>query len=198
MDRCGAVDAVRERVRRPRRRGRRPVNPGADDPQARLALASWRLTQANAAYGDGPAEPVVNALDLVTLAALSRIVIEEGRLMPRFPEARQPLLATTASSKKRPGRSATSPDSETDRRFSRDPRQMATATSHRQDGCLIHFLDFAKQIGHPEPGETRAPRVVRNARYRPLAGLDPAMRKIEQTRTFADGRSTTCSASVRG
>ena len=159
-----------------------------DDPQARLALASWQLTQANAAYGNasGPS-PVVNALDLVTLASLSRMVIEDT-LMPRFPEAGQQLLATHRELEKTAWTLCDeflTPSQIADFHGILDEwrRQHPTVRTV----AFIHFLDFAKQIGRPKPGETaRAGGLFGMLGIDPLAGLDPAIREIEQTRTFAE------------
>jgi len=53
--------------------------------------------------------------------------------------------------------------------------------------ALIHFLDFAKQIGRPKPGEeARAGGLFAMLGIDPLAGLDPAVQQIEQTRQLAE------------
>jgi hypothetical protein len=53
--------------------------------------------------------------------------------------------------------------------------------------AFIHFLDFAKQIGRPKPGEeARAGGLFAMLGIDPLSGLDPAIREIEQTRALAE------------
>jgi hypothetical protein len=53
--------------------------------------------------------------------------------------------------------------------------------------ALIHFLDFAKQIGRPKPGEeARSGGLFAMLGFDPLAGLDPAVQQIEQTRQLAE------------
>ena len=159
-----------------------------DDPQVRLALASWQLTQANAAYGNasGPS-PVVNALDLVTLASLSRMVIEDT-LVPRFPEAGQQLLATHRELEKTAWTLCDeflTPSQIADFHGILDEwrRQHPTVRTV----AFIHFLDFAKQIGRPKPGEeARKGGLFAMLGIDPLAGLDPAIREIEQTRALAE------------
>ena len=143
-----------------------------DDPQIRLALASWQLTQANAAYGNasGPS-PVVNALDLVTLASLSRMVIEDT-IVTRFPETGQQLLATHRELEKTAWTLCDeflTPSQIADFHGILDEwrRQHPTVRTV----AFIHFLDFAKQIGRPKPGEeARTGRIVRDARHRPARG----------------------------
>ena len=50
----------------------------SSSPERRLNVQNWRITQTTAAYtiASGP-NPVVNALDIVVLATLSRMVVEQ-------------------------------------------------------------------------------------------------------------------------
>jgi hypothetical protein len=161
---------------------------GEDDPRIRLAVASWQLTQANAAYGNatGPS-PVVNALDLVTLASLSRMVAEDT-IVSRFPETGQQLLATHRELEKAAWTLCDeflTPSQIADLHGILDEwrRQHPTVRTV----AFIHFLDFAKQIGRPKPGETaRAGGLFAMLGIDPLSGLDPAIREIEQTRALAE------------
>lgn len=59
---------------------------GFQEPDAQRLLSDWTLTQSNSAYtmAAGPS-PFVNILDPVTLAVLSRMVVEDS-VIPRFPE----------------------------------------------------------------------------------------------------------------
>jgi hypothetical protein len=161
---------------------------GEDDPRIRLAVASWQLTQANAAYGNatGPS-PVVNALDLVTHASLSRMVAEDT-IVSRFPETGQQLLATHRELEKAAWTLCDeflTPSQIADLHGILDEwrRQHPTVRTV----AFIHFLDFAKQIGRPKPGETaRAGGLFAMLGIDPLSGLDPAIREIEQTRALAE------------
>jgi hypothetical protein len=159
-----------------------------DDPEARYVLAGWRLSQANAAYANasGPS-PVVNALDLVTLATLSRRVIEDI-LVPLYPETAQQLLATHRYLEKQAwtlcdefltASQIAEFHSVLDEWRAQHPKVTAVA--------FIHFLDFAKEIGRPRPGESeRSGGLFAMLGIDPLAGLDPAVREIEQTRALAE------------
>src|SRR5687768_11054658 len=62
-------------------------------PERRLDVQNWRITQTTAAYtiASGP-NPVVNALDMVVLATLSRVVVEH--YWQSAPDETQALLAT--------------------------------------------------------------------------------------------------------
>lgn len=161
---------------------------GIDDPALQLALSGWMLSQANSAYtsASGPSA-IVNILDLVTLAALSRMVVEDT-LHPRFPEQGAALLALHRELEEASWRltdGMLSPDQVAEFREllkdwrRRNPNVKAVA--------FIHFLDFAKSIGRPAPGETERPGgLFSMLGLDPLAGLDPAVRQLEQTRLLAE------------
>jgi hypothetical protein len=159
-----------------------------EDPDLRYILSGWMLTQANAAYSNaaGPS-PVVNALDLVTLATLSRMVVEDT-LVPRFSEAGKAMLETHRQLETQawtmceefltPSQIAEF-RSVLDEWRVQNPRVSSVA--------FIHFLDFAKQIGRPRPGESaRSGGLFAMLGIDPLAGLDPAIQQIEQTRQLAE------------
>jgi hypothetical protein len=159
-----------------------------EDPEVRYVIAGWRLSQANAAYANasGPS-PVVNALDLVTLATLSRMVIEDT-LVPLYPDTAQQLLATHRDLEKTAwtlcdgfltASQIADLHSILDEWRAQHPKVSSVA--------FIHFLDFAKQIGRPGPGESeRSGGLFAMLGLDPLAGLDPAVREIEQTRALAE------------
>lgn len=53
--------------------------------------------------------------------------------------------------------------------------------------AFIHFVDFAKAIGRPAPGEIAPPGgLFAFLGLDPLASLDPAVRQLEQTRLLAE------------
>jgi hypothetical protein len=161
-----------------------------DDPNARYVIAGWRLSQANSAYAiaAGPS-PVVNALDIVTLATLSRRVIEE-QLLPRYPEdpGAQRLLETHRELERSAWticdefltQSQVAEFRDVIDEWRRQHPEVASV-------AFIHFLDFAKQIGRPRPGESAASGgLFAMLGLDPLSGLDPAVREIEQTRQLAE------------
>jgi hypothetical protein len=159
-----------------------------NDPTLRYVIAGWRLSQANSAYAiaAGPS-PVVNALDIVTLATLSRMVVED-EILPRFPETAQQLLATHRELEADAWKICNeflTPTQIAEFRAVIDEwrRQHPSVTSV----AFIHFVDFAKQIGRPRPGEeARSGGLFAMLGIDPLSGLDPAVREIEQTRQLAE------------
>ncbi len=161
---------------------------GFDDPARQLQLSNWMLTQANSAYtiAAGPS-PVVNILDLVTLATLSRMVIEDT-VIPLYPEQGAALLALHRDLEARAWKltdDLLTPTQVEEFRGvlvewrRRNPRVNAVA--------FIHFMDFAQAIGRPGPGESaRQGGLFSMLGLDPLAGLDPAVRQLEQTRLLAE------------
>src|SRR6516165_8279463 len=68
---------------------------GLDDPDKRLMLQNWKVQQATAAYtiASGP-NPVSNALDMVVLATLSRMVIDDVWVGETYTARARPVLDT--------------------------------------------------------------------------------------------------------
>ena len=65
----------------------------AANPELRSLISIWTLSQVNSAYSIAAGDSaLVSALDLVTLAVLSRMVIDDS-IVPRFPSETGPLLA---------------------------------------------------------------------------------------------------------
>jgi hypothetical protein len=158
------------------------------DPELRVMVSNWTLSQANSAFTTASGDsPVVSALDLVTLAVLSRMVIEDT-LMPRFPQESAPLLAlhryleeqawTLTDGFLTPSQTAD---------FKSVLVEWRARNPNVQGVAFVHFLDFAQAIGRPAPGEvTKSGGLFSMLGLDPLAGLDPAVRQLEQTRLLAE------------
>jgi hypothetical protein len=159
-----------------------------DNPKMRPIVAAWMLTQANAAYSNasGPS-PVLNALDLVTLAVLSRMVIEDT-VVPLVPEAGSQLLETHRHLEAQAWKMCEeflTPSQIGE--FRAVLAEWRVRNPHVSGVAFIHFMDFAKAIGRPRPGETASSAgLFGMLGLDPLAGLDPAVKQIEQTRQFAE------------
>jgi hypothetical protein len=158
------------------------------EPDAQRLLSDWTLTQSNSAYtmAAGPS-PFVNILDLVTLAVLSRMVVEDA-LIPRYPEQGAALLALHRDLETKAWQltdDVLTPTQAAEFRGvlaewrRRNPRVNSVA--------FIHFIDFAKAIGRPAVGDTARPGgLFALLGLDPLASLDPAVRQLEQTRLLAE------------
>ncbi len=159
-----------------------------ESPELRVVLSSWRLSQANSAYSIAAGESaVVNALDLVTLAVLSRMVVEDT-LVPRFRDEAAPLLAVHQELENAAWKLTDdflTPSQTED--FRSVLAQWRAQNPHVTSVAFVHFVDFAKAVGRPAPGETAASgNLFAMLGLDPLAGLDPAVKQIEQTRLLAE------------
>jgi hypothetical protein len=157
-------------------------------PVAQRLLSDWTLTQSNAAYtiATGPS-PFVNILDLVTLAVLSRMVIEDS-LVTRFPEQGAAMLALHRDLEAKAWRLTddvlTPLQAEEFRGVLAEWRRRNPQVN---SVAFIHFADFAKAIGRPAAGESARPGgLFAFLGLDPLASLDPAVRQLEQTRLLAE------------
>jgi hypothetical protein len=64
-------------------------------PEARIMAQRWKLQQATAAYVTASGEnPVLNAVDMVVLATVSRMVVQDYWVGEKFGAASEPLLET--------------------------------------------------------------------------------------------------------
>jgi hypothetical protein len=158
-------------------------------PEARLAAIKWRLSQATAAYVDASsANPVVGALDLVTLASLSRAVVEDYFVGQAFGEAARPLLDTHRQLEADAwaiARSMLKPEQEQQLRD-----LIAGWRAAHPDQIQVYqtrLLDFAPYAGtQPAEQASRPTGLLGILRLDPLAGLDPTVRAIEETRLLAE------------
>jgi hypothetical protein len=160
-------------------------------PEARLDTTRWKLSQATAVYTNAAeANPIVGALDIVTLATLSRMVVEDY-WVPRYGDAAKPLLEThreleaeawtIARSMLKPEQAEQLKTLITDWRAAH-PDQVAVYQTR--------LLDFAAYSGGVSSDTSSRPSSLLGVlRVDPLAGLEPTTRTIEETRLLAE-RST--------
>ena len=166
----------------------RAVEGQMPDPDHRYQLSGWLLAQANAAYTAASSEHAqIGTLDLITLATLSHKVVE--RIGPqRFPGQAQALIAVHRELETEAWRLA---EGVLDTQQQSDLRRLIADWQARnpdfENASFIRFQDFLKV----------APASAQNARLvpaslmgivglDPLAGLDPAVKQVEQTRLLAD------------
>jgi hypothetical protein len=158
-------------------------------PEDRLAAQNWKLSQCTAAYtiASGP-NPFTNALDMVVLATLSRMVMEDAWIRERYGERAvrlrnahrnlesdaRALLADVLT----PAQTAELDGLINDWR-ARNPDV--------RDVTFVHFADFAKSIGRPGSGEsTTKGGLFQLIGLDPLSNLDPAVRELAQSRQLAE------------
>jgi hypothetical protein len=160
-----------------------------DNAADRLAAQNWMLSQATAAYtiASGPS-PVVNEVDMVVLATLSRMVIEDAWVSERFGERAAPLrdayrrlepLALNLAKIDLPADQIAELQHVIAEWRAQNPHVTAIA--------YVHFRDVANSIRRPTAGGADSLSGIFTALgLDPFSGLDPAVREIAHTRELAE------------
>jgi hypothetical protein len=167
----------------------RSFQASTDSAVDRLAAQNWLVSQATAAYtiASGPS-PVVNTVDLVVLAILSRMVIDDAWSGARFGERAAPLR--DAYHRLEPlaldlAKGALSEDQIAELQQvitvwrAKNPQVTAIAS--------VHFRDVASSMRQAKPGGTdKFSGLFNMLGLDPFSGLDPAVREIAQSRELAE------------
>jgi hypothetical protein len=167
----------------------RQFQASTDNAADRLTAQDWMLSQATAAYtnASGPS-PIVNAVDLVVLASLSRMVIDDPRSSERFGEGAaalrqayqrlEPIALDLAKSALPPDQIAALQDVIV-KWHTQNPQIMAIS--------YVHFRDVASSVSAPSSGRSDSfSGLFSMLGLDPLSSLDPAVREITQTRELAE------------
>lgn len=160
-----------------------------DSAEDRLMAQNWKLSQATAAYTNatGPSA-VVNALDMLVLATLSRMVIDDAWISERFGDRVKPLR--DAHRRLEEEAQAIAEDVVTPDQYAHLEQiidEWRRQNPHIRSVSYVHFRDFANSIGHPTSGEEHSMGSVFSLLgLDPLSGLDPAVREIAQSRALAE------------
>jgi hypothetical protein len=156
--------------------------------EARQVAARIKLGQATAAVVDAAgANPVVNALDLVVLASVARMVAEDYLVGERFGEAALPLLEASRKLETNAWqlvKSVLKPEQDQElRNLIADWRQK---NPHQRYVGAVRFREFAEAIDSlPKTGATKT-SVFSLLFLDPMAGLDPTLRAVEEARYLAE------------
>lgn len=157
-------------------------------PEERLLAQNWKVQQASAAYtiASGP-NPVSNALDMVVLASLSRMVIDDrwtagpyGARVRNIQETYRSLETETWQLVE----TVLTPEQVTS--LHQSINQWRAQHPNVQAVAYIHFRDFAQGTG---PGGGKNPgtgSLLGIVGIDPLSNLDPAVQEIAQTRQLAE------------
>jgi hypothetical protein len=160
-----------------------------DNATDRLDAQNWMLSQATAAYtiASGPS-PVVNAIDMVVLATLSRMVIDDEWVGERFGERAQALrdayhrlepLALDIVKGVLPTDQIAALQQVIIEWRAENPH--VTAISY------VHFRDVAGSLARPAAGSSDSFSGLFNLLgLDPFSSLDPAVREITQSRELAE------------
>ena len=159
------------------------------DAAERLAAQNWRLSQATSAYtiATGP-NPVSNALDMVVLATLSRMVIEDSRIQDKYGERAVPLRDAHRNLER--GAWALASEVLTEGQIEQLRQvieEWRLKNPHVNAVAYVYFRDFARAVGRPRPGESQSSgNLFSLIGIDPLSNLDPAVQEIAQTRNLAE------------
>lgn len=160
-----------------------------DNAADRLAAQNWKLSQSTAAYtiASGPSA-IANALDMLVLATLSRMVIDDAWITERFGERATPLR--DVHRRLEAEAQAIARDAVTPAQFTEVERviiEWREKNPHVLAVSYVHFRDFAKSLGHPSANDDNsASGLFGLLGIDPLSNLDPAVREIAQTRELAE------------
>jgi hypothetical protein len=169
--------------------GVRRFQAGTTDSSMLLAAQNWKVNQATSAYtiATGP-NPVTNALDMVVLATLSRMVMEDSWVNEKYGELANPVRDEHV--RLEPHAWSLADEFLTEAQMQQlhgvidEWRQ---SNPHVVAVGYVHFRDFAKSIGRPKPGESGSSGSLFSfLGLDPLSNLDPAVQEIAQTRQLAE------------
>jgi hypothetical protein len=161
----------------------------ASTPEDRLTVQEWKVEQADAAFriAAGP-NAVTNALDMVVLATLSHMVIEDvwtktahaARVRPVEEEYVRLEQESWALLRGQLTDSQVAQVRDLIVRWRQEnPRVRAVG--------FIHFTDFAQSLGEPVTEEAQGPENLFSLLgIDPFTSLDPAVREVAQTRALAE------------
>jgi hypothetical protein len=155
--------------------------------EQRLLLQTWKVTQVEAVYIDasGP-NPALNSVDIVVLATLSRMVIDD--VSGQFGDRTSFLQKTHHELEDGAWKVAQSFLSDAQAAQLRDLIARWRAQNPKVRSVIAtHFMEFARSIGEAEPEQAEhSGSIFSIVNLDPLAGLDPAVQQLAQTRNLAE------------
>jgi len=159
--------------------------PSADD---RLLAQNWQLSQASSAYmiASGP-NPIVSTLDMVVLATLSRMTMEDYWADDLF-GARATQLKDTHQRLEREAWTLVDGvlDDEQVTQLHLMIDTWRAANPEVRAVAYTHFREFATSASPAEASERGSNSLLGLLGLDPLSSLDPAAREIAQTRQLAE------------
>jgi hypothetical protein len=169
---------------------------GADDfdktiasPEARLQAARWKLEQATAAYIDasGP-NPIINTLDIVVLAAASRMVMEDYVAKHPLGQAAVPLLESQRRLETNAWSLASRVMKPEQQHELREIIQEWRRNNPQQQNVVgLRFREFMTAFGKmPERASSSPTSLFSLLFLDPMASMDPTTAAIEEARNTAE------------
>jgi hypothetical protein len=159
-----------------------------DTPEARVDALRWKLGQSTSAFiNASDPNPQLNALDLLVLATLSRMVVED-HYVKKYGDAAQPWLETHRDLETDAWALARSELKPSQQQELRDMIQEWRRKNPNQRYVgAVRFQEFAAALGAlPRPGTTTPNSIFSLLLLDPLASLDPTTATIEQARLLGE------------
>jgi hypothetical protein len=164
------------------------LNRQAASPEERLAAHDWRIMQSTAAYtiASGP-NPMVNALDMIVLASLSRMVVEDSEVGGLSGARAAPLLQVHRDLEQQAwvlvdGVANSDQMNQLRALIVQWRAEHPAARSVSQ----VRLADFASIPGQRSDAADGGGGVFALIGLDPLSNLDPAVKELEQTRLLAE------------
>lgn len=158
-------------------------------PEARLAALRWKLGQATSAYIDATGvNPVLNALDMLVLTTMARMVVEDY-VVGTFGEAALPLLETQRKLEANAWQLTSSGviKAEQQQELKDLIQEWRRKNPNQRYVGMIRFLELVTALGRtPTPASTKPTSIFSLLYLDPLAGLDPTAAAIEETRQLGE------------
>ncbi len=154
----------------------------------RVSALRWKLSQSTSAFVDATGQnPAINALDMLVLVTMARMVIQDYGV-DTYGDAALPLLAaqqkmetniwTLANGVLRPAQQKELMDL---------IQEWRTKNPHQRYVGPIRFREFVSALGKAPNKSTSGPTSLFSLLYLdPLAGLDPTAAAIEETRELGE------------
>jgi hypothetical protein len=161
---------------------------GAESPSERLMAQNWKVQQASAAYTIATgSNPVSNALDMVVLATLSRMVIDDawvgGDIGARALQVQTTYRSLEAEAWQLVNGVLTE---QQNTGLHQAITQWRAQHPNVRAVAYIHFRDFALAVGSNDQVSTGSGSLLALVGIDPLSNLDPAVQEIAQTRQLAE------------
>ncbi len=156
--------------------------------EIRLMALRWKLEQATSAYTDATGQnPAINGLDLLVLASLSRIVIE-NEMLEQHGNAVRPLVDAQRGLESNAWATVACYVKPAQERQLQDLiQQWRRQNPHQRDVGQIRFREFVTAMETPPPHGKPAPASILSLLYLdPTAGLDPTVAAIQETRDLGE------------
>jgi hypothetical protein len=154
----------------------------------RLALLRWKLGQATSAYTDATGQnPALNALDMLVLVTMARMVVE-GYGVDTYGDAILPLLDAQRKLETNAWTLAGGVLKPAQQQELHDLIQAWRAKNpHQRYIGPIRFREFVTALGKNPTQTTTAPTSIFSLLFLdPLAGLDPTAAAIQETRALGE------------